>query len=64
MTSILDLLTIGPKFTRSACRAAAATIDRYLLPAHARPTSAANPPAADAALDRRVRQTDGHSTFL
>jgi len=29
---MLDLLTVGPKFTRPACRAAAAAaIDRYLL---------------------------------
>jgi len=32
-TSMLDLLTVGPKLTRTACRAAAATIDRYLPPA-------------------------------
>jgi len=31
MTSMLDLLTVGPKFMRSACRAAA--VNRYLLPA-------------------------------
>jgi len=31
--SVLDLLTVGPKFTRPACRAAAAAVDRYLLPA-------------------------------
>ena len=30
---MLDLLTVGPKFTRPAGRAAAAAIDRYLLPA-------------------------------
>jgi len=34
-----DLRTSGPKFTRPACRAAVAAIDRYLLP---RQTSAAN----------------------
>jgi len=30
---MLDLLTVGPKCTRPAGRAAAAAIDRYLLPA-------------------------------
>jgi len=32
----LDLLAVGPKFTRPACRAAAAAIDQYLLLASAR----------------------------
>ena len=32
-TSSLDLLAVGPTFTRPACRAAAAAIGRYLLPA-------------------------------
>jgi len=45
---MLELLTVEPKFTRPASREAAAAIDRYL-----RPTSAANPPAAAAAVDRR-----------
>jgi len=30
LTSVLDLLTVGPEFMRPACRAAAAVIDRYL----------------------------------
>ena len=55
---MLKLLTLGPKFTRPVCHAAAAAVDRYLLP---RPTSAANPPAAAAAVDRRDRQTDGRT---
>jgi len=55
---MLDLLTAGSQFTRPACRAARAAIDRYLLP---RPTSAANPPTATAAVDRRERQTDGRT---
>ena len=29
--SLLDLLTVGPKFTLPACRAAAAAVDQYLL---------------------------------
>jgi len=53
---MLDLLTVGSKFTRPARRATAAAIDRFLLPAP--PTAAANPPAATAAVDRRDRQTD------
>jgi len=57
-TDTLDLLTAGSKFTQLACRAAPAAIDRYLLP---RPTSAANPPTAAAAVDRRDRQTDGRT---
>jgi len=56
---MLDLLTVEPKFTRPASREAAAAIDRYL-----RPTSAANPPAAAAAVDRRDRRTDGHLTIF
>jgi len=50
---MLDLLTVGPQFTRPATRAAAAAIDR--------PTSAANPSVAAAAVDRRDRQTDGRT---
>jgi len=50
--------------TRPACQAAA-SIDRYLLPAG---LSAANSPAAAAAVNWRDRQTDGrtdgHSTVL
>ena len=34
---MLDLQTVGPEFTRPACCAAAADIDRYLLQACARP---------------------------
>ena len=56
---MLDLLTVGPQFTRPASRAAAAAIDRYLL--LPRPTSAANPSVAAAAVDRRDRQTDGRT---
>ena len=37
---------------------------RLISAARARPPSAANPPAAAAAVDRRDRQTDGHSTVL
>ena len=63
---MLDLLTVGTKFTRTACRAAAAAaaIDRYLLRVRARPhdlMTSANPPAAAAAVDRRDRRADGQT---
>ena len=52
---MLDLLTFAPKFTRPACcGAAAAAVDRYLLPA---PDLSSKPAAA--AVDRRYRRTDG-----
>jgi len=50
---MLDLLTVGQKFTRLACRATTAAIDRYLLPAPDLSTKHA------AAVDRLDRQTDG-----
>ena len=40
---MLDLLTVGPKFKRPACRLATAAIDRYLLPA---PDLSSKPAAA------------------
>jgi len=55
---MLDLSTVGPKFTRLSCRAAAITIDRYLLPA---PDLSSKPPIAAAAVDRWDRQTDGRT---
>jgi len=57
-TSMLDLLSVWPKFTRTSCRAAAAAIERYLLPA---PNLSSKPPAAAAAVNRRDRQTDGRT---
>jgi len=51
---MLGLLTVGPKFTRPARPAAASAIDTCCP----RPTSAANPPVAAAAVNRRDRQTD------
>jgi len=55
----VGFLTVGPKFTRPACRGGQQqlSIDICCL------TSAANPPAAAAAVDRRDRQTYGHSTL-
>jgi len=57
---MLDLLAVGPKFTRPACRAAAAAIDRYLLLA-----PAPDPPQL-LSIDGRDTdgRTDGHSTVL
>jgi len=51
----LDLLAVGPKFTRPACRAAAAAIDRYLLLA-----PAPDPPQL-LSIDGRETQTDGRT---
>ena len=61
LTSMFDLLAVGPKFTRPSCRAAAAATDWYLLQASVRPQQQTRPHAA-AAVDRRDRQTDGHAT--
>ena len=51
---MLDLLTVGPKFTRPACRAAAAAIGRYLLPASALSSK-------PAVCCRSTGQTDGRT---
>jgi len=62
---MLDLLTVGQKFTRLACRATTAAIDRYLLPAPDLSTKPAGPAAAVDRLDRQTDGlTDGHSTDL
>ena len=56
-TRMVDLHTVGPKFTRPARRTAAkSSIDMY----RQLPTARANPPAAAAAVDRRDRRADGH----
>ena len=55
-TSMLDLLTVGPKFTRPACRAAAA-IGRYLLPA----PDLSSKPAGRRCCCRATGQTDGRT---
>ena len=55
---MLDLITVRPNFTRPACRAAAAAIDRYPLPGPRRPTSPASALATAAAVDRRDSETD------
>ena len=60
---MLDLPTVGPKFTQPACRATAEArpVYQYLLPAPDQ-TSAANPPAAVG--DVETGQTDGHPTVM
>jgi len=56
---MLDLLTVGPKFTGPQFAYQPQLSIDICCP---RPISAANLPAGAAALDRRDRQTDGHST--
>jgi len=53
----LNLLTVGPKFTRPACRAPAAAIDRYLLPA----PELSSKPASRRCCCRSTGQTDGQT---
>ena len=65
-TSVLDLLIVGPKFTRPDCRSMATAIDRYLLRPEldlsSKPSAAA---AAAAGTDRQTDgRTDGHSIVL
>jgi len=60
LTNMLDLLTVGPKFTRPTCRVAAAVIDRYLLRAIARPQQQTRRPPLPL-FDRWDRQTDGRT---
>jgi len=57
-----DLLTVGSKFTRSACRAAAAAIDLYVLRSRARPQQQTRRAPLLLSIDGTDRQTDGHST--
>ena len=47
---MLDLLTVGPNFTRPACLAAAAAVGRYLLPA---PDLSSKPAGRAATVDLR-----------
>jgi len=56
---MLDLLKVGPEFTRPACRVTATHIDQYLLPA--RPTPAVNQLVVAAAIDRQDRHMDGQT---
>jgi len=53
------VLIVGPKFTRPACRTAAAAIYRYLLRARARPQQQTRQLSTDG-----TRRTDGHSSVL
>ena len=54
---VLDLLAVGPTFTRPASRAAAAAIDRYLPPA----TDLSSKPAGRRCCCRSTGQTDGQT---
>jgi len=56
-TSLLDLLRVGPKFTRPTCRAAAAGIGRYLL----RAPDLSSKPAGCRCCCRSTGQTDGRT---
>jgi len=60
---MLGFTPVGPKFTRPACRAAAAAaaIDRHLLRAGARPQQQTHRTDAAAAVDRWDRRTDGRT---
>jgi len=61
---VVSPYTVGPKFTRPTCPAAAAASSSYRslsAAAGVRLTSAANPPAAAAVVDRRDRQSDGRT---
>jgi len=55
---MLDFLTITPKFTRPVCCTAAATIDRYLLLARARPQQQTRRLPPLLSIDRTDRRTD------
>ena len=59
-----DLLTVGSKFTRSACRAAAAAIDLYVPRSRARPQQQTRRAPLLLSIDGTDRQTDGHSTVV
>jgi len=54
---MLDLLTVESEFTRPACRAAAAAIDRYLLPA----PDLSSKPTGRRRCCRLTGQTDGQT---
>jgi len=60
---MLDLLAVGPKFTRPACRAAAAAIDRYLLRARARPQQQTRRPLLLLSIDGTDGRTDIRSFY-
>jgi len=59
---MLELLRVGPKFTRPAYRAAAAAMDRYLFRARARPQQQIRRPPLLLSIDgtdrRMHRRTD------
>jgi len=59
--STSDLLRVGPKFTRPACRAATAAIDRYLLPAPDLCSKPADRRCCCRLMGQTDRQTDGRT---
>jgi len=58
MLGLLDLLIVGTKFTRPACRATA--LDRYLLPA----PDVGSKPTGRCCCCRSTGQTDEHPTVI
>ena len=59
--STSDLLRVGPKFTRPACHAATAAIDRYLLPAPDLCSKPADRRCCCRLMGQTDRQTDGRT---
>ena len=56
-----ELLTVGQKFTRPACRVTEAAIDRYLLLVRARTQQHCSKPASRSGCCRLMGQTDGRT---
>jgi len=61
LTSIKDLLTVGPKFTRPARRAAAAAVDRYMLSAPDLSSKPARRRCCCPSKGQTYRRTDGRT---
>jgi len=57
-TSMSDLLAVGPKYTRPACRATAPAINGYLLPA---PELSSKPAGRRRCCCRSTGQTDART---
>jgi len=60
---MLDLLAVGPKFTRPTYREPAAAIDRYLF-ARAQPQQQTRRPPLLLSIDGTDRQTHKHYRFM
>jgi len=61
--STSDLLRVGPKFTRPACRATTAAIDRYLLPAPDLCSKPADRRCCCRLMGQTDRRTDGRTVL-